>query len=624
MSDLKVALQDLKEESESGKLQAVAVAPTRKRRIPWFVAALAGLAVLAVAAILAWLLLKPARGPLTVQPERITFEPGGAFTPAISPDGKLIAYSTHRDGNLDVYVRQLSGQQTVRLTQHPAPDSYPCFSPDGLKVVFRSERDGGGLYIVEALGGAEKKIADKGRLPAFSPDGSTIAYIVASALTHTAKLFLVSSGGGVPRSLEPDLSVPPVGASHSHPLWSADSQGILFDGIRPGERGSRDWYLAPVTGGPVVRIKAPARRPGGAIRYLLAWQNNSVYYSEGSTIGGTGLYRVPLSGGSHPEAGPPQLITSPSGMQYGVSIASDGRTVFSTLSPNINVWSVALKPGDGTASGALEPVTSDPLGKYDISVSADGSQFAWVSYSLQKTEIRIREIATGREESIVCSGNTIGLYPRLSPDGLRLAYSDVVEGKRIAYIVESGATPRPIGGDGIAVGFFSRTREVLLESGNQLSRQDPAGGQRSLILDTTGNGELYDVALDPLDWRVAFTLALPDGSAALYMANVGDQPAPAAAWTKIDEDGNYIGSPAWSRDGKILYYGSSRDGFICVWAQRTGTDGKPEGRPFAAFHKHTPPDMKFYGTCWVRAATDRLYMMLSEQKGDIWSLKLPR
>ena len=621
MSDLKVALQDLKEESESGKLQAVAAAPARKRRIPWFAAALAGVAVLAAAGILAWLLLKPARGPQMAQPERITFESGGAFLPAISPDGKLIAYSTDRGGNIDLHVRQLSGQQLVRLTQHPAPDWYPCFSPDGLKVVFRSERDGGGLYIVEALGGAEKKIADRGRLPVFSPDGSTIAYLVSSALTRTAKLFLVSAGGGNPTLLQPEFVVPPSGASWSWPLWSADGRSILFDGIRPGERGSRDWYLAPKAGGPAVRIKAPAR---AGIRVLLTWRDNYVHYSEGSMIGGLSLYRAPLSGGSHPEAGAPQLITSPAGMQFGASVASDGQMVFSNLSPNINVWSVALKPADGTASGPPEPVTSDPLGKYDISVSADGSKLAWTCYSMQTTEIRVRDLTNGREESFACSGTTLGLYPRLSPDGSRLAYSDVVEGKRIAYVVESGATPQPVPDGGLIFGFFAKTRDFLMISGNQLYRLDPTEEKRSPILDTAGHGELFDAALSPSDRLVAFTVAQNDGNAGLYLVNVGDQPAAVETWTKIDEDRNFIGSPAWSSDGKILYYGSSRDGFICVWAQRMGADRKPSGEPFAAFHNHTPPDMKLFGTCWMRAAPGRLYMMLSEFKGDLWSLKLPR
>jgi len=48
------------------------------------------------------------------------------------------------------------------------------------------------------------------------------------------------------------------------------------------------------------------------------------------------------------------------------------------------------------------------------------------------------------------------------------------------------------------------------------------------------------------------------------------------------------------------------------------------GEPFAAFHNHTSPDVKHYGNCKMAAAPGRLYMMLAEVKGDLWSLQLPR
>jgi eukaryotic-like serine/threonine-protein kinase len=625
MSDLKVALQDLKEESESGKLQAAVAAPARTRRRTWLVAALAALGVLVAGGIIAWFLLKPAPGPVMVQPERLTFESGGAFGPAISPDGTMIAYSSERNGNEDIYVRQLSGQQTLRRTEHPAPDRCPSFSPDGSKIAFWSERDGGGLYVMETIAGAERRIAEGGRLPAFSPDGSTILYLVASA-NRLARLFLVPAAGGVPRPFQPEFVVLPKGPSYSSPLWSADGKTIFFDGMRPGDPEGPGWWLAPVAGGPAVRINPPQLTYPRATRVVTAWWNDHIYYSEGTSVGGMSLYRVPLSGGSRPAAGPPQLIASLPALLWGVSISSDGRMIFSTQSVTPNIWSVPLRSSDGMASGPPEPVTSDSWGKWDVAVSADGSTLAWTAYSSQQTEIRVRKTASGHEDSIVCSNATMNVFPRLSPDGTRLAYSDVIGGKWTSSIAENGAAPQPVSTDLVIMGFFHRTRDVLVDVGMQLVRWDTAGSRRSTILDTTGAGDgPGDVALAPSDRWVAFTTqARPDGTAGLYLAKVGDQPSIAGTWTKLAEDRNYIGSPAWSSDGKIVYYGSKRDDFICVWGQRITDDGKLSGQPFAAFHNHASPDMRNYGICRMVAAPGRLYMMLAEVKGDLWSLKLSR
>ena len=111
----------------------------------------------------------------------MTFDSGLTTDPAVSPDGKLMAYASDRDGSgrLHIWVQQfMAGGQAVQLTRGDAEDNQPAFSPDGSKLVFRSERDGGGIYVIPAIGGEATLVAERGRDPRFSPDGRRIAYWV--------------------------------------------------------------------------------------------------------------------------------------------------------------------------------------------------------------------------------------------------------------------------------------------------------------------------------------------------------------------------------------------------------------------------------------------------------------
>jgi eukaryotic-like serine/threonine-protein kinase len=114
MADVKVALEELKEESESGKLEAGVPALTARPGFnvsPRLAAAM--LSVLIVAAGAVWWFTRsrptpPAKTPNLV---RLTSDSGLTTDPALSLDGKLLAYASDRggEGNLDIYVQQLGG-----------------------------------------------------------------------------------------------------------------------------------------------------------------------------------------------------------------------------------------------------------------------------------------------------------------------------------------------------------------------------------------------------------------------------------------------------------------------------------------------------------------------------------
>src|SRR5678816_618910 len=125
---------------------------------------------------------------------QLTFEPGLETDPSWSPDGRFIAYSSDQSGNFDIWVRSVGEGNSVQVTSSQAHDWQPNWSPDGLSLVFRSEKDGGGLYVVPALGGNERRLCNFGYRPRWSPDGSQVVfYSSAYPGVVKSKTYVISS-----------------------------------------------------------------------------------------------------------------------------------------------------------------------------------------------------------------------------------------------------------------------------------------------------------------------------------------------------------------------------------------------------------------------------------------------
>ena len=199
-------------------------------------------AALIAGGIVTGLLLSKSGARAELKLTQLTNDTGLTFEPAISPDGKLLAYTSdrRREGTLDIWVQQMPHGEPIRVAHHEADDHEPSFSPDGKNIVFRSERLGGGIYVVPALGGADaKKIADEGRTPRYSPDGASIAYWTGGR--HLGKLYVIPTAGGEPRQLSKSIA-------GRAPIWSPDGTHVLYSGA-PVESLECDWYAAPVNGG---------------------------------------------------------------------------------------------------------------------------------------------------------------------------------------------------------------------------------------------------------------------------------------------------------------------------------------------------------------------------------------
>jgi hypothetical protein len=163
MADLRVALEELREESESGTLGAAsAVGGTRGRRSRlWWTLASTVVVVLAGAGLGLWF-LRPASHAVT-KTVPLTSYPGQQITPAFSPDGKQVAFAWdgEQGGNFDIYVKLVDAGTPLRLTSSPADEWAPAWSPDARYIAFcRDFSDHSEIWTIPALGGAERRLGE--------------------------------------------------------------------------------------------------------------------------------------------------------------------------------------------------------------------------------------------------------------------------------------------------------------------------------------------------------------------------------------------------------------------------------------------------------------------------------
>jgi eukaryotic-like serine/threonine-protein kinase len=493
MADLKVALEELKEETESGKRSLAASTPSKRRR--WLTAApvLLGLVGIALGTKFVLNMMRPdSTGPYTAVP--LTSFPGREVNPAISPDGNQVAFAWNgeKQESYDIYVMLIGTGSVLRLTNDPAMEFSPAWSPDGRYIAFLRGLPIGnfGLFVVPALGGTPRQVGETG---------------------------VTIRGREIPQA-----------ALASQIAWTADSQSLVVDDyITPGELPLAMFLISISTRERRRLTSPPAAWIGDHSPSVSRSGRRLAFIRRHGPVEGH-VYYLDLTADLRPSGQPVRLTT---GAFYPDSPAwgADEDTLFYSSAPYEglrSLWKISI-------SGGRRPVRLPSIGEDSYSVAISRLNRRMI-YNRQLEDSNIYRLPLNAAGS--SAGSPVKLISSTRDDS-RPQYSP--DGRRICFVSNRLGT-----------------RELWI------SKSD---GSDQTQLTNLGGSVMTTARWSPDGQRLLFALEGDKGSDAYVMRPDGGQPQRLTGVV----GGELI--PSWSRDGKWIYFPSSRSGERRIW--RTRTDG---------------------------------------------------
>lgn len=630
--DLKIDLQNVRDELEfAGIMGQVEGAPRvwRWRLIPAIIVVWACIYLGLPRLLLQSIAPRGLPAPTLAQ---VTTGNGLHADPFVSADASTLVFASDREGgSLDLYVQRLGdgvAGEPVRITMDPADEREPALSPDGRTVAFRSDRLAGGIYTVPVDGSAPPQwIANQGRRPRYSPDGQWIAFWARTLRSETlGSIYVMLASGGTPRQLAADFH------TALFPVWSPDGRHLLFLGAK--RRGDRlEFWTLPVNGGEAQNAGAFRVFRRRFIQHAVpdVWVNGTLYFT-GTANGKTGLWRIALPLDTLRVAQDAQPLSGDASHDGHATVSSDGRVFFARLADTIQLWSAPIDANRGVITGdAVRFFANDGIAVRP-SLSGDGRLLAYTSDRGGAHNVWLRNLETGTEERI--TDNPYAFFTPsglLSRDGQWLAFTRYEKGRTVIFyrstqtgeetrLCDTCETPRDWSRDARHLLYVRSARNYTI---GMVER----GTGANTVLVQSDRAPLLSPRLSPDGRWIAFhALAGPDLRRVFAQAIRGTSSAEERAWVPVTSGRILDRGAQWSPDGNLLYFMSERDGRRNIYAQAMDPATKhPRGEPFVVYGNRATQRSLLNvprGLAEMVLLEDRLVFTMGEYMGNIYEARV--
>lgn len=452
----------------------------------------------------------------------LTSYPGREWHPALSPDGKQVAFIRRLpdSDHSDLFLKQRDSEVALQLTAGPGWTAWPTWSPDGQNLAMvRGEGGNPTLCTVSSLGGAVHPVTRVNSLIEgldWSPDGNDLVYSALDESSGEYRIFKLNLS-----TLAAEV-LPPAREGHAgdfQPSYSAD--GKLLGWVSVAQDGANFVVARNLQTGQTHELSSGLEAVQG-----LAWTPDSASLIYAASPGGTyQLWQVSVNAAGR-ASGEPIMVTANDDFAWNPTIARlSGDLAYEQVRADQDLWRIKVNSREPWLLETL-PFVQSTRWEYEARFSPDGQQVALVSARSGAPEIWLSDADGENLHQLTRLNSRVVAHLRWSPDGQQLAFNALQEGRRVIMLVSA--------------------------NGGQARQISPQGQQEILSGWAPGGGSLIFSRADQDGWQI-------------FQRDVNETLS-----RPLTTQGGLTGQ--LSPDGKSLYH--LRPGMAGLWRSTIGRSGE--------------------------------------------------